>query len=273
MDTSKVLWMDLRLIRDEVGFDRYASEDWTVYCVSDPDQVVREICERAPILLCFEYDFPDTSSLSALRQARRLFPSIPIIMLTEQHSEALAIWALRMRVSDYFVKPLQPEDLITSAATILTQASLEKDTMAQLCHQSNVSFNPIPVEVRFRPCQKKRTYSAQSFMETHYHEKIYEEEVAQLCGMNVSAFSRCFKKEHGTTFQNYLINYRISKAKELLQNPNAMVTDIAYTVGFHDPSYFTRTFRRFVGMSPSRYHEEHKKSIKEGSPERSSISL
>lgn len=271
MDTLKVLWVDLRLIREEVSFDRYLSKDCTISRIRDSGQVVHEIDERAPVLLCFEYDYPDISSLSILRQVRCLFPLIPIIMLTEQHSEALAIWALRMQVSDFFVKPLQPENLITSAETILKQVSLQKDTMAYPCQRPNISSNPIPAELRFRPCQKKRTYPAQSFMETHYHEKIYEEEVAQLCGMNVSTFSRSFKKEHGTTFRNYLINYRINKAKELLQNPNAMVTDIAYTVGFHDPSYFARTFRRFVGISPSRYHEDQKNSIKVENPESASM--
>jgi len=271
MDTLKVLWVDLRLIREEVSFDRYLSKDCTISHIRDAGEVVREIHERAPVLLCFEYDYPDVSSLSVLRQARCLFPLMPIIMLTEQHSEALAIWALRMQVSDFFVKPLQPQNLKTSAATILKQASLQKDTMAYPSQQSNISSNLIPMELRVQPYQKKKTHPAQSFIETHYHEKIYEEEVAQLCGMNVSTFSRSFKKEHGTTFRNYLIDYRINKAKELLKNPIAMVTDIAYTVGFQDPSYFARTFRRFVGMSPSRYHEDQKNSIKIEEPEAVSI--
>lgn len=102
------------------------------------------------------------------------------------------------------------------------------------------------------------TYAAQAYVDNHYHEKIYENEIAQLCNMNTSTFSRRFKQEHEITFRNYLINYRINKAQRLLQNPNTSVTDIAYTVGFHDHSHFTRTFRRIVGISPSHYRDTYK---------------
>ena len=97
-------------------------------------------------------------------------------------------------------------------------------------------------------------------MEKHSHEKIYEKKVAELCGMKTSAFSRCFKKGNGITFRDYLIGYRIKNSCRLLLNPGVSVSDIAYAAGFHDPSYFTRTFRRLIGMSPSRYRESHERS-------------
>ena len=181
-----------------------------------------------------------------------------IIMLTKQHSEALAIWALRVQVWDYLVKPFHPQELVTSIATLLAADELPKNKIFQSAQRDNLLSNPFPPEVRIRTTQPKKTYPAELFVETHYHEKIYEEEVAQLCGLNAGTFSRYFKKEHQVTFRGYLINYRIFKARELLENPNVMVTDIAYTVGFNDPSYFTRMFRRIVGMSPSHYHQAHK---------------
>ena len=246
-----MLWVDLSSVRDQASPYCYLNDEWSVYRISNADKIDPEIRRTLPALLCFEYDYPDFSSLSALRQARCSFPSIPIIMLTEQHFEELAIWALRTRVWDYFVKPIQAKELVTSVATLLAEKAPSKNKTIQ---QDKLS-NPIPVEVRCRPWQKKKTDPAQFFVESHYHERVCEEEVAHLCGVSVSTFSRHFKKEHEMTFRDYLINYRINKASELLQTPNASVTDIAYTVGFHDPSYFTRTFRRIVGMSPSHYRE------------------
>ena len=269
MDRIKVLWVDLRFIQDKASFDSFLNEDWKVSHINDTDQIVHEICESAPELLCFEYDFPDIISLSALQKVSCLFPSIPIIMLTEQHSETMAIWALRVHVWDYFVKPIQPKELMMSMNTILELKDLPKDEMAQ---QRQLT-NPVPNEVRFRHYKKNKTYLAQAYIESYYHEKIYAEKMAQLCRMNTTTFSRSFKKEYGTTFRSYLINYRISKAKELLKHPHAMVTDISYTVDFDDPSYFTRTFGRLVGKCPSRFHEEHKKTINEENLEIISISL
>lgn len=255
MDISKLLWVDLRCFRDQFSSYHYLSEDWAVSCISHAESLDHEIRITNPALLCFEYDYPNIQALSALRQIRSLFPLIPIIMLTEQHSEALAIWALRIRVWDYFIKPLQPKDLVKSAATTLMQEATWEGNLPRPRQRLDGLSNPIPGELRFRPKQKSRTNPAQFFVETHYQKRISEETVAKLCGMNTSSFSRSFKKEHKMTFCDYLINFRISKARELLQNPNASVSDIAYSVGFQDPSYFTRIFRRIVGVSPSRYRE------------------
>lgn len=258
MDTLHILWIDLRSVHHQSSFYHYLNKNWRVSRISGVEEIDQKIRETAPLLLCFEYDYPDISRLSALRQARCLFPSIPIVMLTEQHSETLAVWALRTQVWDYFVKPFPPQELVNSVAAVLALDSLSKDATAPLCWKAHLLSNSFPPEVRFQTYQMKKTYAAQAFVEAHYHEKIYEKEVAQLCGLNVATFSRHFKKEHETTFRGYVVNFRICKARELLQNPNAMVTDIAYSVGFNDPSYFTRMFRRIVGVSPSHYHETYK---------------
>lgn len=254
MDTSNAVWVDLRFFQDQASSHHCLSNGWSVCHTSNSTRLHQEIRKANPTLLCFEYDYPDASGLSALRQARHLFPSIPIIMITEQHSEALAVWALRIRVWDYFIKPLQPTDLAKSATKALNQDRVLTKNSSQ-APQLNFLTNPIPQELRFRPKQKKKTNLALFFVESHYHENICEESVAKLCGLNISTFSRSFKREHKENFRDYLINFRINKSKELLQNPNASVADVAYTVGFHDPSYFTRTFRRIVGMSPSQYRE------------------
>lgn len=258
METLKALWIDLRATQDQVSSSQCLNEDWAVSRITNTERLDLEIHKTTPTFLCFEYDYPNISSLSALRQAKCLFPSIPIIMITEQHSEALAIWALRIRVWDYFFKPLQPRDLAASASNILSQEDSPKDRTPQPRQRPDLLSNPIPPELRFLSNQKKKTSPAQFFVEAQYHNKICEEQVAKLCGMNASAFSRSFKNEHEMTFRDYLINFRISKARELLQNPDVSVTDIAYAVGFQDPSYFSRTFRRIVDMSPSRYREVSK---------------
>lgn len=263
MGSSQILWVDLRLQRKQPSLYHHLTKKWSVYRTCESGKIINEIQKIAPVLLCFEYDYPDRHSLSILQKTLQLLPSTPIIMLTEQHSEALAVWALRNRVWDYLVKPLSHQELLMSA-----ESSLSLSRTGHAGRQNSQVPNPIPAELRFNIQQRKMTLPAQSFVEKHCHEKIAEKDVAQLCGMNTSTFSRAFKKEHGITFRDYLINYRIHRAQELLQNPNITVKDIAYTVGFHDPSYFTRMFRRIVGISPSRYHDKHLKQ----QPEESSIS-
>lgn len=63
------------------------------------------------------------------------------------------------------------------------------------------------------------------------------------------------KSVFGTTPNNYLTNMRIDEAKRQLLKPNAYITDIAYRCGFSDPKYFSRCFKKVVGMSPSDYQK------------------
>jgi AraC-like DNA-binding protein len=68
-------------------------------------------------------------------------------------------------------------------------------------------------------------------------------------------FCKTFKKVTGLNFTNYLARLRIEKAKELLLNPNARVSEIVFEVGFRSITHFNRIFKRHVGKSPTEYRE------------------
>ena len=97
------------------------------------------------------------------------------------------------------------------------------------------------------------TVKVQDYLKEHYREDITSETVAEELFYTQSYFCRLFKKQFGTSFLEYLSLYRISKAKELLENPAAKVSTVAEAVGFTDSAYFARCFKRLVGISPSEY--------------------
>ena len=69
-------------------------------------------------------------------------------------------------------------------------------------------------------------------------------------------FSHAFAETFSLTFQDFVLRYRIFEASKELQHPNVPVAHVAYSVGFNDPSYFARVFRRLIGASPSEYCEK-----------------
>ena len=75
----------------------------------------------------------------------------------------------------------------------------------------------------------------------------------EMCVSRTVLFAR-MKSIFGTTPGNYLLNLRMSEAKRLLLEPGAGVADVAYRVGFSDPKYFGRCFKKIVGCAPSEYH-------------------
>ena len=66
-------------------------------------------------------------------------------------------------------------------------------------------------------------------------------------------FYRADSGSFSLTFQEYVIRYRIFQACTELRHPNVGVANVAYSVGFNDPSYFARVFRRYIGCSPTEY--------------------
>ncbi|MDF2922591.1 MAG: AraC family transcriptional regulator [Paenibacillaceae bacterium] len=66
-----------------------------------------------------------------------------------------------------------------------------------------------------------------------------------------------FKQETGQTINEYLTQYRIKKAKELLRDPKYKLYDICFAIGYTDPSYFTKLFKKMTGVTPSAYRESH----------------
>ena len=68
-------------------------------------------------------------------------------------------------------------------------------------------------------------------------------------------FSKMFKESTGENFIEYLTNVRIEKAKELLNNTDYSMKEIGIMVGYADPNYFSRTFKKNVGVTPTEYRE------------------
>lgn len=120
--------------------------------------------------------------------------------------------------------------------------------------QSEMAVWDALLEAPPRPAARPaRTASACDFVYQAYGQRIALDQVAALCRLSPSRFSRIFRAEHGFSFGEYLLRYRIERAGELLALPGSLVKEVAYSVGFNDLSYFARAFKRHVGITPSEY--------------------
>ncbi len=91
------------------------------------------------------------------------------------------------------------------------------------------------------------------FIQEHYAEDITLDQIARTVELSRTYVSGLFKKELGVNLTNYITNYRIEKAKELLRETNLKSYEIAEKVGFFDESYFSRSFKKVTGLSPNAY--------------------
>ncbi len=98
---------------------------------------------------------------------------------------------------------------------------------------------------------------AKRFIHEHYAEKITLAQIAKLVYLTPVYFSMLFKRETGSNFNNYVQEYRIVISKRLLQQIDLPIADVAESVGIPDTSYFSRIFKKAVGVSPTEYRRIH----------------
>jgi AraC-like DNA-binding protein/ligand-binding sensor protein len=97
---------------------------------------------------------------------------------------------------------------------------------------------------------------AKQYIEAHQSDELSLNEVAKAVNTSSFYFCKLFKKATGLNFTDYVSRVRVEKAKNLLLNPNARVSEVAFEVGFQSLTHFNRVFRRVVGESPSEYRED-----------------
>ena len=96
--------------------------------------------------------------------------------------------------------------------------------------------------------------NAQQYIEAHYSDPtLCLNNVAHACNLNKAYLSRIFVKSLGITFTSYITNLRIRKATTLFEQGKTSVKEVAYSVGFDSPYYFSNVFRKTIKISPSEY--------------------
>lgn len=254
VDSARVLWVDLRLDPAIEGSWQQLARGHAVQRVLRAAALEQAIAAQRPHVIVFEYDLPDCARLAALQTTKLRHPSTPLIMLTEQHNESLAVWAFRSRVWDYLVQPVD-HGALSEQITRLAQVTAWRDATGR----RNNACPPPPLPRSSCPVRRGArlvTAPALALLESQYHEKVTLEAAAALCRISRSEFSRTFRREHGTTFCDFLLRLRITKAQELLAWPAMPISDVAHAVGFNDLSYFTRVFRRYTGSTASAWREQ-----------------
>ncbi len=142
----------------------------------------------------------------------------------------------------YFENPqLATEELVALKVKELTMLLI-----------NSKSSNPI-IELLNSIFYRQR-FALEEIVENNLYENVSLSEMAAIANMSVSTFKRKFKEMFNDTFSNYINHKRLEKASELLiRNVKASISEIAYEVGFNDPGYFTKSFKKKFKISPSAF--------------------
>ena len=90
----------------------------------------------------------------------------------------------------------------------------------------------------------------------YMNETLSVKDISDHVFLSTSYVCTFFKNETGQTLNQYLTEYRMEKAKQLLSDPRYKITDISSRVGYSDGNYFGKSFKKYTGFSPSEYREK-----------------
>ncbi|MDC7287924.1 AraC family transcriptional regulator [Blautia schinkii] len=107
--------------------------------------------------------------------------------------------------------------------------------------------------------QEQRIRAMLSFIHTHYGEDISIDSIAEAANVSRSECFRCFKEIIRKTPIEYLCEYRLSRAAQLLAGTDETIFHISYSCGFNSASYFSKLFKEKCGLSPGQFRQSTQK--------------
>jgi len=211
--------------------------DWnslSLYLVAeaaDGVEALMLIKKWEPHILITDIKMPDMDGITLVKNIKDSGLNTKIIIISAYSDYEYMKKAITFSVENYLLKPIDNDELTSILNDIVN--NLKKET----------SHNT----------QKKGTGAVRSvtlYIEEHYQERITLKQIADKLGMNTSYLGQLFKRETDESFADYINNYRIGKAKELLSDPRYKVYEVAEKVGFTDYNYFLKIFKKITGISP-----------------------
>ena len=137
---------------------------------------------------------------------------------------------------------------------VQTHLQVRKDIDAQTALQAAEEMVQILSEIiRQIPHYPHAIKEAIKYIEGHYYESITSKDVAEYVGLSSSYFSALFRQAVGSNPSDFIIDFRLRKAKQLLKESNYRIYEIAEMVGYENNFYFNRLFKKVVGCTPKEY--------------------
>jgi len=165
---------------------------------------------------------------------------LPIMIQVEDPEMAPLMALIEGVVARFFERTVGFELEIKGALLTLIGALVRLNTLRRPA--------PLPGEIG----RQEDIQTVLSYLEEHYAEEIHIEQVAELVHMSRFHFCRLFKAYTGLSMVEFLNRYRVHRACELLEKVDT-VMEAAIQSGYGNMSYFTLTFKRYIGMTPSEF--------------------
>ena len=213
----------------------------TVHEVENGEQALQKIREEAPDILLTDINMPKMDGITLAQLVRTEYPQMRIIFLTGYDYVDYLLSAVKIGVEDYILKPVtksEIEALLVKVVAKLNEEKRQRELLA-LAGEEDASSGTQHFE--------------KLILEQLSNPNLALGELAKQLGFSTNYLSLLIKKELGTSFQEYVTQQRIQRAKRLLLSTDMKIYEVALAVGIEDMNYFSYRFKSIVGVSPKSY--------------------
>lgn len=197
-------------------------EGYRLMAVWNPDLVITDI--RMPVM----------DGLAMMEKAITTGITTRFIVISAYRDFEYARTAIRCGVKDYIVKPINRFELADCVKRLL--GSEEAEAGVEEKQETSEDGGSIGRAIQY--------------IENNFYRNISLEEVSQSVHMNTAYFSTMFKKQTGRKYIDYLTDLRMEKARNLLENTDLKIGNIAMMVGYSSTKHFTRIYKEKYGVTP-----------------------
>ena len=214
-------------------------------------EAVEAFLIHRPQVAILDIEMPGVTGLEAARQIRESGHPCMILFLTAFDKFSYAREAITLRALDYLLKPCQEQELILTVEEALhLYDRLGSNPEAVL--RGDITDGAGEEELADRRMGQIRE-NIERYIREYYSTEISMQSVARAMNYSDAYFCKLFKQCFKVNFSAWLNEYRIDRAREMLQNTRLSVREVSIACGYSDANYFARVFKRVTGKTPSEY--------------------
>lgn len=200
-----------------------------------------------PDLIITDIRMPKMDGIDMVKALRQEGSQVKVIFLTAYSEFEYARSAVKLLASDYLLKPFEDGELEEAVIRV-------KERLKEAAEPGDKGEKTLRLPIASNGVKNRYISEAIAYIAVHYaDDDISVGTIAQALNLSEGYLSHLFKQETGVTVAFYITRYRIHTAMKLLSSHQYKVYEVAAMAGYRDITYFSSTFKKMTGFSPSEY--------------------